>query len=223
MTDRLSGDLRIDSTNPLNHVTFTELEHHVRQRAIWSSKPGCSQCHAQSDHRIHREVLKRCSAPHSRFFRCVLAAAAQQIGQNAPAGGNSPSTFSTSSQLVIETVNVKDKNGKPVEGLTAKDFTVTEDGAEQIIRLFEFQKVPETARRRASNCFRASRLSQKLPETQITAEKPGDIRYQDRRLLVLYFDMTAMPPPDQLRAITAAEKFVRTRDDAGRSHGADEI
>jgi VWFA-related protein len=29
-------------------------------------------------------------------------------------------------------------------------------------------------------------------------------------LLVLYFDMTAMPPPDQLRAITAAEKFIRT-------------
>ncbi len=51
----------------------------------------------------------------------------------------------------------------------------------------------------------------KLPETQITAERPGDIRYQNRRLLVLYFDMTAMPPPDQLRAVTAAQKFIRTQ------------
>jgi hypothetical protein len=68
---------------------------------------------------------------------------AQQIGQNAPARGDTPATFSTSSQLVVETVNVKDKSGKPLEGLTAKDFTVTEDGAEQTIRLFEYQKVPE--------------------------------------------------------------------------------
>jgi VWFA-related protein len=141
------------------------------------------------------------------LFSLVLAAAAQQIGQNAPAAGNGPSTFSTTSQLVVETVNVKDKNGKPVEGLTAKDFTVTEDGAEQMIRLFEFQKVPETLD--AEPPIALPQPLRKLPETKIAAEKPGDLRYQDRRLLVLYFDMTAMPPPDQARAITAAENFVR--------------
>src|SRR5579863_3173186 len=68
---------------------------------------------------------------------------AQQIGQNTTAGGNGTATFSTSSQLVIETVNVKDKSGKFVEGLTAKDFTITEDGTEQAIKFFEFQQVPE--------------------------------------------------------------------------------
>ncbi len=45
-----------------------------------------------------------------------LPSYAQQIGENAPAGGETPATFSTSSQLVIETVNVKDKSGKPVDG-----------------------------------------------------------------------------------------------------------
>jgi VWFA-related protein len=140
----------------------------------------------------------------------VLAAGAQQIGQNAPAGSTTPNTFSTTSQLVVETVNVKDKNGKPIEGLTAKDFTVTEDGAEQMIRLFEYQKVPEDAEPELPITTLPPPLK-KLPETQIAAEKPGDLRYQNRRLLVLYFDMTAMPPPDQLRAITAAEKFIRTQ------------
>jgi VWFA-related protein len=142
------------------------------------------------------------------FF--AVSARTQQIGQNAPANGNTPATFSTSSQLVVETVNVKDKNGKPVEGLTAKDFTVTEDGAEQSIRLFEYQKVSEVAEPEPPIPAVAQPLK-KLPEAQITAEKPGDLRYQDRRLLVLYFDMTAMPPPDQLRAISAAQKFIRTQ------------
>src|SRR6202789_1885114 len=139
----------------------------------------------------------------------ALNSDAQQIGQNAPVGGNATSTFSTSSQLVIETVNVKDKNGRPVEGLAAKDFAVTEDGAEQTIRFFEFQKVPDDAGAEPPITTVPQPLK-RLPETQITAERPGDLRYQDRRLLVLYFDLTAMPPSDQLRAITAAEKFIRT-------------
>ena len=48
---------------------------------------------------------------------------------------------------MVETVTVKDKSGKTVEGLTAKDFTVTEDGAPQTISFFEFQKLPEVRRR----------------------------------------------------------------------------
>ena len=45
----------------------------------------------------------------------------------------------------------------------------------------------------------------------ITPEKPGDIRYRDRRLLAIYFDMSAMPVPDQLRSLTAAQKFIKTQ------------
>jgi hypothetical protein len=86
---------------------------------------------------------------------------------------------------------------------------VTEDGAEQSIRFFEFQKVPE-ARARAGDYNRGAPL-QEASGSADYAERPGDLRYQNRRLLVLYFDMTAMPPPDQLRAITAAEKFIRTQ------------
>jgi VWFA-related protein len=139
-----------------------------------------------------------------------IAAHAQKIGENAPAGAsNSGSTFSVSSQLVVETVNVKDKSGKPVEGLTAKDFTITEDGAEQMIRLFEFQKVPDDSEPAAP--IQEGLPLKKLPETQIAAEKPGDLKYQNRRLLAMYFDMTAMPPLDQLRAVTAAQKFIRTQ------------
>ena len=40
---------------------------------------------------------------------------------------------------------------------------------------------------------------------------PRHVRYKDRRLIAIYFDMTAMPPDDQLRALDAAQKFIRTQ------------
>jgi len=51
----------------------------------------------------------------------------------------------------------------------------------------------------------------KLPKTVIAPETPGDVKYRDKRLLALYFDMTSMPIPDQLRALAAAQKFVQTQ------------
>ncbi len=145
------------------------------------------------------------------FFSLFLAASGQQIGQNtsSPSGA---ATFQASTQLVIETVSVKDKNGKPVEGLTAKDFTVTEEGAPQTIRFFEYQKLEEPAREASTTAAPPSERAAPLaryPHSQIAPETPGDIKYRDRRLLALYFDMSAMPVPDQLRAFTAAQKFVR--------------
>jgi hypothetical protein len=77
------------------------------------------------------------------LFCLTFAAAPQQIGQNVPPGAAGTPTFTAGAQLVVETVVVTDKKGNPVEGLTAKDFTVTEDGVPQAIRVFEYQKLPE--------------------------------------------------------------------------------
>jgi VWFA-related protein len=133
--------------------------------------------------------------------------------QNPPAGPDGGVTFRTSTQLVVETVSVKDKNGNPVEGLTAKDFVITEDGAPQTISFFEYQKLPEapSAPVTTSSAAIAANPFPKLPKSQIAPETPGDIHYRDKRLLALYFDLTAMPIPDQLRALEAAQKFVRTQ------------
>ena len=46
---------------------------------------------------------------------------------------------------------------------------------------------------------------------QISPSAPGDIRYRDRRLLVLYFDLSAMPPNDLMRAYVAGQKFIVTQ------------
>jgi TonB family protein len=48
--------------------------------------------------------------------------------------------FSAETALVIVNVTAADKDGKSVEGLSASDFVVTDEGAAQAIRIFEFQK-----------------------------------------------------------------------------------
>ena len=120
-----------------------------------------------------------------------------------------PVKITVNTQLVVETVSVTDKNGKPVEGITAKDFVVTEDGVVQTVSFCEYQKMQEVAPAPAP----APVADQVAPVTrgQIAPERPGDVRYKDRRLLALYFDMSAMPVPDQLRAQAAAVKFIRTQ------------
>ena len=55
------------------------------------------------------------------------------------------------------------------------------------------------------------KLYKRLTRTQIAPEAPESTRYKDHRLLALYFDMSAMPPSDQMRALSAAEKFLRTQ------------
>jgi len=148
-----------------------------------------------------------------RARRSLLALAAfAAVAQQPP---ETPK-FTSSTTLVVEMVTVKDKNGNIVEGLSAKDFTVTEDGKPQAIAFCEFQKLDEAPSASAAVTAAAPASEPAggaaLPTVhQIAPERPGDIRYRDRRLVALYFDMTAMPPPDQLRALVAARKFIRTQ------------
>ena len=130
-----------------------------------------------------------------------------------------PVTFTATSQLVEEMVTVKDKDGKVVEGLQAKDFIVTEDGVPQTIKFCSFQKLTEDPMEPLPDIApstTAPAKDSKLPvpgvtATQIAPEPQGEIRYQDRRLMVLYFDMSAMPQADQMRAQAAAYKFITTQ------------
>jgi len=144
----------------------------------------------------------------------ALVASAQQVGGNVAPGqnGGPVASFTANSQLVVETVGVKDKSGKAIEGLSAKDFSITEDGVMQMISFLEYEKLPDTPA--DTELLPASTVAptvvNHLARTEITPERPGEIQYKNRRLISLYFDMSAMPIPDQLRALSGAEKFIRT-------------
>lgn len=140
-------------------------------------------------------------------------------GSNAQGGGNAEKTFtfSTQTNLVVEEITVLDKNGKPVPNLTKDDFMVTEDGVPQTITQLEYNNLPDTPGPQLQTRTDAASQTDtqhgvapldKLTRTEISPEPPGQLRYRDRRLLALYFDMTAMPQSDQLRSLSAAETFI---------------
>ncbi len=142
----------------------------------------------------------------------VLIASAQQ--EPLPRGAFK---FETTTQLVVVNVAVKDKSGKPIEGLKASDFVVSEDGKPQKVSVFEFQRLEEPIAtpaqralipRTAAPAATPAPAEKKVAPAQIAPSKPGEIRYRDRRLLVMFFDLTSMPTADQLRAQKAALKFL---------------
>ena len=143
----------------------------------------------------------------------AVSSTAQQIGQNRPADAQDNFTMSVKVELVIEAVVVKDKQGNPIHGLTAKDFILTEDNVPQTIKFCEHQDLAEIAKplppskRSEENV----KIYKQLSREKIAPETMDKERYKNRRLLALYFDMSAMMPADQLRALQAAQQFIRTQ------------
>src|SRR5450432_3012619 len=114
---------------------------------------------------------------------------------DAPKGGVK---FEITSQLVVVNVSAKGKDGASLDGLKASDFTVTEDGKTQQIKVFEYQRMedavlatPDLAARDAA--AGPSPAVKSAVAMAISPGKAGELKYKDRRLLVLFFDQAGMP------------------------------
>lgn len=136
---------------------------------------------------------------------------AQQVGGNSTPGQSDTYKLTLNSQLVIEQVVVKDNQGHFVSGLTAKDFNVTEDGNPQTVKICEHQQFSEdvTPLPPQQPDEESITIYKKLTHTQFAPEPADGSKYSNKRLIALYFDMPAMPPQDQERALTAAQTFIR--------------
>ena len=143
----------------------------------------------------------------------VAGSRPQQVGQNQNPAEMQGFTLKVQSNLVVEAVEVKDKQGHFIHGLTAKDFVLTEDGAPQTIRYCEHQDLSETAKPLVAMTSATEDVTiyDRLARAQIAPETMDNQRYKNRRLLAFYFDMSALPPADEMRALEAGEKFVRTQ------------
>lgn len=155
----------------------------------------------------------RFPAAYVLLLATAAGAGAQTIGSNAAPGQAQGFTLSLQSQLVVEAVTVKDKQGNFVHGLTGKDFTLTEDGVPQTIRYCEHENLAQGAKPLPEVTPQNENITvyNRLARERIAPETMEKDRYKNHRLLAFYFDMTTMPPADQLRALAAAELFIRTR------------
>ena len=148
---------------------------------------------------------------------CLLLPVSAQQSQSVAGGPQTDLRISTTTQLVVEDVLIKGKDGKPVLGLKPEDFTITEDGKPQKISVFEFQTLEDDSAQPGrptvvpATATHDKSAAKAITTVQIAPERPGDLKYRNRRLLAMFFDMTSMPIQDQKRAQEAALKYLRTQ------------
>ena len=113
-----------------------------------------------------------------------------------------PFKIAVKTQLVVENVTVRDRDGRTIEGLTEKDFIVTEDGVPQAISLFRFERLDDTPVPPLKQLVVPDLTA---PAATIPQPALNPARYPDRRLLVLFFD------PGSFESYSAAAKFIQSQ------------
>jgi VWFA-related protein len=140
------------------------------------------------------------------LLQAAVPVLAQQTGQ---AGANE-SRIQVTTELVLVNVVARDKKGNLVRDLKKGDFTVFEDGKKQEISTFDFENVDELA---TAGTAEATVSGAAGPGTLLSSAKKAapSLDARDRRLILLFFDFSAMDPEQIERSVDAAKKFVDTK------------
>jgi VWFA-related protein len=154
--------------------------------------------------------MKQFSSDDLRKTLAVALSFALQAG-TLPAQQSSPApyTLKARSEVVLVNVTARDKRGNLVRDLSADDFTVLEDGKAQKVASFDIENtdaIPDMA----TGPQQSTVLSEIKPRAEAkSAEAPPiPAALKDRRLLILFFDLSAMQPDEIDRSVTAAQKYV---------------
>jgi VWFA-related protein len=139
----------------------------------------------------------------------LLHAAAPVIAQQSGQAVGNESRIEVTTELVLVNVVAHDKKGNLVRDLKKGDFTLFEDGKKQEISTFDFEKVDEletagAAETTVSGVAGAGTLLR-------SGKQAASLDARDRRLILLFFDFSAMDPEQIDRSVDAAKKFVGTK------------
>jgi VWFA-related protein len=112
------------------------------------------------------------------------------------------------SELVLVNVVVRDKKGNLVRSLKKEDFTLLEDGKPQNISTFDFENVDELV---TPGPGETAATGAGGPGGLLRPSTQPALDARDRRLMLLFFDFSAMDPEQIERCVDSAKKFVQTR------------
>lgn len=140
----------------------------------------------------------------------AIPLSAQQAPQPpAPASANQ-GQIRVTTELVLVNVVARDKKGNLVRDLKKEDFTLLEDGKKQEISTFDFENVDQPLTAGAAEATVSGAAGEgNLLRTGKKAAPSLDAR--DRRLMLFFFDFSAMDPEQIDRAVDAAKGFVSTK------------
>ena len=112
--------------------------------------------------------------------------------------------------LVLVNVTVRDKSGNFVQGLKPENFTILEDNKPQKVVSFDVENVDAVP---SIDVTQAKPLPEPTQAPQNPAPSAPDTasQFKDRRLIVLFFDLSAMEPDEIDHAVTSAEHYVDTQ------------
>ncbi len=114
-------------------------------------------------------------------------------------------TFRSKTELVLVNVTVRDRNGNPVRDLKREDFTLLEDNKPQQVVSFDLENTDAVL---STAITEAPLLRPAQPPS--TGETPALVNrpLKDRRLIILFFDLSSMQPDEIDQATTAAQNYV---------------
>lgn len=140
----------------------------------------------------------------------LFETAATSTARQSPQMPAAPSRISVTTELVLANVVARDKKGNLIRDLKKEDFTLLEDGKRQEISTFDFENVDEPVVAGPAE----TTVSGSAPEgSLLRAPKTGPalLDARDRRLMLFFFDFSAMDPEQIDRAVDAAKSFVSSK------------
>jgi VWFA-related protein len=121
-------------------------------------------------------------------------------------------TLRVESELVLVNVIARDKQGKPVTDLKAADFSLLEDGKAQTVSSFDFENLDTVPMASTAGPAQTSVEGQPLtPPKPILTRKDAEEALSNKRVIVLFFDVTSMNPDETQRAVDAAKKYIQDK------------
>ncbi|MGB9258389.1 MAG: VWA domain-containing protein [Candidatus Korobacteraceae bacterium] len=120
-------------------------------------------------------------------------------------------TFKAEAELVLVNVSVRDRDGNLVRDLKPEDFTILEDGKPQKVSSFDIENMAnapavETARQQVNLLSTPAKKATAVPANPTLSAQAQAIK--DRRLIILFFDLSAMEPDEIERSAIAAQNYV---------------